>query len=159
MPSKSKPKKLKPSRHFNLFWQYPSQTPDTRADSCPYCHSREVLKRGRRQKKHEAVQLYFCKACEKTFTPQIVKHKHYPLGMILDAVSLYNLGYTRNETCQLVREKYGPRVKPATLTKWIEELAPLCRYARFRDLAQERYRTNWNIAAVWGNKYFLITPI
>jgi ATP-dependent exoDNAse (exonuclease V) beta subunit len=98
-----------------------------------------VVKRGRRVKKHETVQLYLCKTCEKTFTPQIVKHKHYPLGMILDAVSLYNLGYTRNETCQLIKEKYGPSVKPSTLTKWIEELAPLCRYARFRDLAQELY--------------------
>jgi hypothetical protein len=44
---------------------------------------------------------------------------------------------TRNETCQLAREKYGPRVKPATLSKWIEELAPLCRYARFRDLTSQ----------------------
>ncbi len=139
MPTKSKPKRIKPSRHFNLFWHYPSQPPDIKADRCPYCQSREVVKRGRRQKKHEAVQLYLCKACNKTFTPQIVKHKHYPLRMILDSVSLYNLGYTRNETCQLIKEKYGPGVKPSTLTKWINELAPLCRYARSRVLAQELY--------------------
>jgi hypothetical protein len=40
------------------------------------------------------VQLYLCKACGKTFTQQIVKRKHYPLKIILDGVSLYNLGYT-----------------------------------------------------------------
>ena len=87
MPTKSKPKRIKPSRHFNLFWHYPSlpapagQAPDIQADRCPYCQSREVVK-----------------------------------------------------------EKYRPRVKPSTLTKGVNELAPPCLYARFRDLAQELYR-------------------
>ena len=45
--------------------------------------------------------------------------------MILDGVSLYNLGYTRSEVCQLIKEKYGPEIKPSTLTNWIRELAPL----------------------------------
>jgi transposase-like protein len=67
MPKKSTVKKLKPSRHFNLFWQYRNQIPATMADRCPFCQSREVVKRGRRQKKFETVQLYRCKACNKTF--------------------------------------------------------------------------------------------
>jgi transposase-like protein len=92
-----------------------------------------VVKHGRRQKKFETVQLYRCKTCYKTFTPQIVKGKHYPLRVIFDGVSLYNLGYSRNETCRLIKEKYGPLIKPSTLSNWIQELAPLCRYTRLRD--------------------------
>ena len=95
---------IKPNRHFNLFWQYRNQPADTRADRCPYCESREVVKRGRRHKKFETVQLYRCKACTKTFSAQIVKGKHYPLRMILDAVSLYNLGYIRSEVCRLSKK-------------------------------------------------------
>ena len=59
--------------------------------------------------------------------------------MILDGVSLYNLGYTRSEVCQLIKEKYGPEIKPSTLTNWIRELAPLCRYTRLRDKATKLY--------------------
>jgi hypothetical protein len=83
-----------------------------------------VVKRGRRQKKFETVQLYRCKACDKTFTSQIVKCKHYPLRVILDGVSLYNLGYTRGQTCHLIKEKYGPLIKPSTLSNWIQMLSP-----------------------------------
>ena len=92
MPTKSTFKKIYKNRHFNLFWQYCNQPADTRADRCPYCESREVVKRGRRQKKFETVQRYLCKTCAKTFTAQIVKGKHYPRRMILDGASLYNLG-------------------------------------------------------------------
>ena len=128
MPAKSTAKKIKQNRQFNLFWEYRNRPPDNTAESCPYCARREVVKRGRRQKKFESVQLYRCKTCSKNFTAQIVKGKHYPLKVILDGVSLYNLGYSRSQVCQLLKEKYGPPVKPTTLTKWISELAPLCRY-------------------------------
>jgi len=138
---------IKPNRHFNLFWQYRNQPADTRADRCPYCESREVVKRGRRHKKFETVQLYRCKACTKTFSAQIVKGKHYPLRMILDAVSLYNLGYIRSEVCRLIKEKYGPEIKPSTLTNWIRELAPLCRYAR-HAMGKHLIEKTGNLAAV-----------
>ena len=50
------------------------------------------LRRGRRQTKHESIQLYLCEDCRKTFSPRIIKHKQYPLKVILDAISFYNLG-------------------------------------------------------------------
>ena len=33
---------------------------------CIYCAGKEVVKRGKRKKKHETVQLYFCHHCKKT---------------------------------------------------------------------------------------------
>lgn len=123
----SSPKKLKPGRRFNLFWHYGAKASAYPADHCPYCQTREVVKRGQRKKKYETVQLYLCKACSKTFTRQIVKGKHYPLIIILDGVSFYNLVYTQSQACRLLKEKYGPLIKPSTLSNWIEELELLCR--------------------------------
>lgn len=72
---------------------------------CPYCLSRDFVRRGWRQKEHERVQLYLCKSCRKTFTPNITKGKHYPLDIVLDAVSIYNLGYNLEQTCRIVNER------------------------------------------------------
>ena len=64
---------------------------------CPYCSSENFVKRGVRKKQKETVQLYLCKDCKRTFTPGAVKGKHYPMPIILDAISLYNLGWARRE--------------------------------------------------------------
>lgn len=71
--------------------------------TCPYCHSNNVQKRGFRQKKRERVQLYLCLGCRKTFTPTITKGKHYPLSVMLDAISIYNLGYSLEQTCRIIQ--------------------------------------------------------
>lgn len=139
MPNKSKPKNLKPSHHFSLFWQYQNQPPDTQAACCPYCQSREVVKRGQRKNKYQSVQLYQCKHCQKAFTKQLIKNKHYPLKVILEAVSLYNLGYSQAKASQLLKEKYGLAIKPSTISNWKEELKPLCRYDRLRSKAARLY--------------------
>ena len=72
---------------------------------CPYCFSANYKKRGFRQKKLEQVQLYQCLDCRKTFTRQITKGKHYPLPVMLDAISLYNLGYSLEQVCRIVNER------------------------------------------------------
>ena len=68
--------------------------------SCPYCHGANFVKRGTRQKKNETVQLYLCNDCQKTFTPGSTKGKHYPISVILDAISLYYLGYSLEESAK-----------------------------------------------------------
>lgn len=71
---------------------------------CPYCSSQNFVKRGTREKKRERVQLYLCKDCQRTFTPGKVKGKHYPMPIILDAISLYNLGYSLERSCEIVNK-------------------------------------------------------
>jgi len=77
------------------------------ADSfkCPYCFSTRFVRRGTRQKKLESVQLYLCNDCGKTFTPHLTKGKHYPLPIILDALAIYHLGYSLEQTCKIVNER------------------------------------------------------
>lgn len=79
--------------------------PATDSFACPYCMSKNFVKRGFRQKKMEKVQLYLCLDCNKTFTQQITKGKHYPLPVIFDAISIYNLGYSLEQTCRIVNER------------------------------------------------------
>src|SRR3989338_3248344 len=63
------------------------------AEACPYCESKNFVKRGTRKNKHQIVQLYLCRnlECGKTFTAQDVKCKHFPLNIVIESMSYYNL--------------------------------------------------------------------
>src|SRR3989344_8426683 len=125
------------------------------ADFCPYCNSKDFMKRGMRKKKLELVQLYLCRNCKRTFTAQFIKGKHYPTKLIIDAISIYNLGYGLEETCRLVNERYrlGQKGKvsdaqrsgnigigASTLNDWQKKYSGLCRYARLRPFATKMFK-------------------
>lgn len=48
------------------------------------------MKRGKRKKKLEEIQRFLCTDCGKTFTPQKVKGKKFPLKVIIDGLSYYS---------------------------------------------------------------------
>ena len=106
---------------------------------CPYCFSRDYIKRGLRQKKLEQVQLYLCKDCGKTFTRYLSKGKHYPLAAVFEAISLYNLGYSLEKACQILNQKNGTDINPSSLSVWLTEFADYLPYLRMRDYALKRY--------------------
>ena len=135
MSIKSYYQQLKPSYHIP--WSHQGRFLDRQLERCPYCASRQIIKRGRRRSKYETVQLYLCKACRKTFTPKIMAGKRYPLKMIFDGVSYFNLGHSKADACRLLKERYGQKIKPDTLASWINELSPLCRYSRFRSRVRQ----------------------
>ena len=83
---------------------------------CPYCFSTRFVRRGTRQKKLESVQLYLCNDCGKTFTPHLTKGKHYPLPIILDALAIYHLGYSLEQTCKIVNRRAINNPQKTTLT-------------------------------------------
>jgi transposase-like protein len=66
---------------------------------CPHCGSTRLIRKGTRRKKLEIVQLWQCKLCRRVFTPAppSLRYKTYPLRVILDGVTLYNLGYSLTE--------------------------------------------------------------
>ncbi|MFH1233387.1 MAG: hypothetical protein V1649_01910 [Patescibacteria group bacterium] len=110
-------------------------------ESCPYCNSKEFIKRGTRKNKYEVVQLFECKneECSRTFSPQDVKGKHFPLEVIIEGLSLYNLGLTLEDTCATLQKKFGVRPEPSGLAHWLNEYSPLCRYERLRPYAIKMY--------------------
>jgi transposase-like protein len=128
------------------------------ADSCPYCQSKNFVKRGTRENRYQKVQLYLCKneECSRTFTAQDVKGKHFPLNVVIEGMSYYNLGFSLKQTCSLLEQKFSvpvPRLTealsrpakrgkedfvaptPETLSGWISEYKDLCRYERLRPYA------------------------
>ncbi len=111
-------------------------------DRCIYCSSKNIIRRGTRKNKFQTVQLYLCKDCKKTFTPQAAKNKKYPLKIILEAISLYNLGHSQTKTCKLIKEKFGTSLNPKTLTNWLKEFKPFCTYSRLRSQAKKLYTPN-----------------
>jgi len=104
---------------------------------CPYCQSKNFVKRGIRQNKYQRVQLYLCKneECARTFTAQDVKGKHFPLNVVIEGMNYYNLGFSLEATCRIIKEKFGATPDAATLGGWINEYKELCRYERLRPYA------------------------
>jgi len=111
------------------------------AEACPYCSSKDFIKRGTRKNKHQVVQLYECKSeeCGRTFSAQDVKGKHFPLNVIIEGMSYYNLGFTLEQSCSFLKQKFGVNPGPETLSEWIGQYSQLCRYERLRPYAVKMY--------------------
>ena len=109
---------------------------------CPYCQSKNFVKRGVRENKHQTVQLFLCKnpECGKTFTQSDVKGKKFPLNVIVAGITLYNQGYTLEQCCVALEQKYKIKPEVDTLASWYEEYKPLCRFERMRPYALKMYR-------------------
>jgi transposase-like protein len=111
-------------------------------ESCPYCSGKNIIKRGKREKKYESQQRYLCNDCQRSFVGQNVKGKSFPLKLILEGISYYNTGFTLEEACRFLKEKSGLEVKPSTLSGWVEEFEPLCRYSRLRPYGLKLFSPN-----------------
>jgi transposase-like protein len=109
--------------------------------TCPYCHGREIIKKGQRRKKHETVQLYYCRRCAKKFTPLINKHRTYPLKVILDGLTLYNRFYSLEDTAKLLSTTYGLTVQPSAVARWITDFKPYLPITRIRAELIRQYDT------------------
>jgi DNA-directed RNA polymerase subunit RPC12/RpoP len=70
---------------------------------CPRCGGTSLARKGARRKKFEIVQRWQCAACGRGFTPAPpeLRAKTYPLRVILEAVTLYNLGHLECDVAAL----------------------------------------------------------
>jgi transposase-like protein/uncharacterized coiled-coil protein SlyX len=100
-------------------------------ERCPHCNSTHLIKKGTRKKKFERVPLYRCRACGRTFAPGplAIRNKTYPLPEILEALTLYNRGNTLEDTARKISSRYGHRVAPSTISRWLSEHQPLPRWS------------------------------
>jgi transposase-like protein len=80
-----------------------------RPERCPHCGSVKLVRKGTRAKKLETVQLWRCTACARVFTPSpaALRNKTYPLAIILDGITLYNLGHTLAEAAVKLKSRHG----------------------------------------------------
>ena len=112
---------------------------------CIYCSSKNIVKRGTRKNKYQTIQLYLCKDCNKTFDLQKAKNKQYPLKIILEGLTLYNLGHSLEKATKLLKEKSGIKISSTTLENWVKEFKELCTYSRLRSEAKKLYTPNQTV--------------
>src|SRR5579864_797888 len=112
----------------------PSLHTRKRPDRCPYCRSRDLVKKGTRRKKLETVQLWRCRACRRVFTPSSarLRNKTYPPRVILDALTWYNLGYTLDDTRTKLKNRYGLSIAASSIAGWFNEHKDITSYRRLR---------------------------
>jgi transposase-like protein len=108
----------------------PIKTPER----CPSCNSRKIAPKGSRSKKFEIVRLYRCRACGRSFTPgpRAIRNKTYPVNEILEALTTYNRGHSLEDTSQRLSSRYGHRINPATISRWLAAYPRLITYRRLR---------------------------
>jgi transposase-like protein len=101
---------------------------------CPHCGSTRLIRKGTRRKKLEIVQLWQCRLCRRVFTPAPaeLRYKTYPLRVILDGVTRYNLGYSLPEAAAKLKSPQGYKISPSTLSSWMSEHRELTTYSRLR---------------------------
>lgn len=107
---------------------------------CNYCQSKNIVKKGKRERKREIIQLWYCNDCRKVFTPDSIKGRHFPLTAVLDGISFYNLGFSLEKSCEILKERTKLAIQPSTLFNWVEENKDLCRYHRYRPFAIKMFK-------------------
>ena len=115
---------------------------EKRPERCPHCGSAHLARKGTRRKKIEIVQLWRCASCKRAFTPapEGLRNKTYPLRIVLDAITLYNLGYSLSETGEKMKSRRGHRVGRSTIALWLAEHRTLTTYARLRAHGRRLFR-------------------
>jgi hypothetical protein len=136
MPPAPKPRARRPARSIRPPQPHarrpaPARVSHTakRPERCPHCGSVKLVRKGTRTKKLETVQLWRCTACARVFTPSPA----VTLAVILDGITLYNLGHTLAEAAAKLKSRHGHAIAPSTLAGWIDEHRDLATYARLRD--------------------------
>jgi len=119
----------------------PAPSPVKPPERCPHCGSRKITTRGRRLKKLETIRLYQCRACDRRFTPgpTALRHKTYPVGQILEALTEYNRGHSLDEVSRRLSSRHGNVISPSTISRWLAAHPGLTTYRRLRDEGRRLY--------------------
>lgn len=100
---------------------------------CPQCHkTSHIMKTGFRKTRSGPNQRYRCKACGISFTRRPFKHIMYPPEIISNAMTLYNLGYTKPEVANILSRKYRVRVPVQTIHSWTRRYQDICTFIKLR---------------------------
>ncbi len=117
-----------------------SRSVEIKTITCPNCSSQKIKKYGTKKNKLQTFQRYFCKSCQKTFTLKTqLKNKTYPTNIILQVISLYNLGYTQTKISNIIAKKYKIKIPQRTISQWINESKQTTSFHRIRKESKKLY--------------------
>ena len=102
------------------------------------------------QKKIEIVQLWRCASCKRVFTPApaALRNKTYPLRIVLDAITLYDLGHSLTETAGKLKTRFGRTIARATIAAWLDANRSLMTYQRLRASGRQLFPPTQTIRAI-----------
>jgi hypothetical protein len=99
---------------------------------CPKCCCKSTTRRGKRRNRLRTLQLFQCPECLHRFTGEPGKNRTYPLKLILDAISTFNLGHSITDTRSSLRRRFHVDVPDRTISSWLTAYRSLSTYARLR---------------------------
>jgi len=105
---------------------------------CPYCQGK-LIKRGKRKKKFEEIQRYYCSKCDKSLISATTKNKTYPLRIIIDSLTLYNRLYSLEEILNIIYERYGIKISSRIVLLWVKEYEKYIPFLRMREFISQKY--------------------
>ena len=106
---------------------------------CPYCFSKHIKKAGKRKNRFGSIQKYLCKNCNRYFSEDRLKFAQFPAKIVLNAISLYNLGYSQAKVSQLIANRYKIQLPRNTISQWINKYSFPCTYYTLRKQALKLY--------------------
>ena len=112
--------------------------PRNKQIQCQKCASSYIVKKGIRKNKLQVLQQYQCKECKYIFTKNPSKNTTYPIKIILNAISSYNLGRTLQQT----KENLHIEATLPTISSWLNKYRDILTYARLRKHAIKLYKPN-----------------
>ncbi len=125
---------------LNLLPSMSTITPVQENPPCPACGCKYTVKKGKRRNRLQLLQVYRCTECLHRFTANPGKNRTYPLALILETVSTFNLGYSMTEVQGILRKRFHRNVPERTITSWVTEYRPLTTYSRLRRAGQKLFR-------------------
>jgi transposase-like protein len=123
---------------------------EKRPERCPRCGSTQVTRKGTRRKKIEIVQLWRCSSCKRVFTPAppALRNKTYPLRIVLDAITLYDRGYSLDDTADKIQSRHGYKIGRSTIAGWLDNHRKLLTYGRLRDEGRRLFKPTQIIRSI-----------
>lgn len=106
---------------------------NTIPDACPYCAGRDVVKSGKRYNLSGSVQLFLCAACKRKFSHNPARHVSFPIHAIIETLSLYNRGYTLEESARRAGKKHRLSISKQLANTWKTRYAQYFPYFRIRN--------------------------
>jgi len=98
---------------------------------CPVCGTLS-RKEGKRKNTRGDVQKFYCGKCKKYYCDSKLPHKIYNPKAILNAITLYNIGYTIEETNKKINSQYKEKVPRSTLYYWLKTYEKVCTFINYR---------------------------
>lgn len=98
---------------------------------CPDCGSESVVKKGWNKNGPVEKQIHLCRECGRKFVEK--PENRYPGKVPMEAINLYCLGCTMEETKKELRSKFKIRVSKSTIHRWLRKYSHLAPIMKIRE--------------------------